>query len=331
MPGNTRRPETILVHMSREPVNAFGEIFMRLPFLPFLREWAPEARITIIPGLGDAPFWETLVFPPVTGLADEIIRTELPDPARRRFDWVFDLEGDPRTSFFLRRLARKNFHTTALRGLLNFTHLPIYHGKHVAKRYLGLLRQATGRPVPPPWPWPIPEPYRQAARNLLPSGPEYIGIAPGAGLQFTGKCWPIDRYVSVAKHQADLGRTPVIFLSGGEAGWESHFQQIANVRFPLSENSAGATGVSSDPMLTAALAERLPAAVANCSGTGHMLALGGAPVVTLFGPSSAEKFSPLARKATHLKPADGGKNIAGIPLESVITAIDHILSPPLSP
>jgi ADP-heptose:LPS heptosyltransferase len=62
-----------------------------------------------------------------------------------------------------------------------------------------------------------------------------------------------------------------------------------------------------------------------------MLALGGAPVVTLFGPSHAEKFHPLARKANHLKPADGGKNIAGIPLESVIDAIDHILAPPLSP
>lgn len=316
--------------MSREPVNAFGEIFMRLPFLRVLREWAPEARITIIPGLGGAPYWETLVFPLVNDLVDEIIRTELPNPARRSFDWVFDLEGDPCTSFFLRRLARKSFHTTALRGLLNLPHLPIYHGKHVAKRYLGLLHQATGQAIDDLWPWPIPHAYREAAQQLLPTGPEYVGIAPGAGVQVTGKCWPIDQYTSLANHQASLGRTPVIFLSGREEGWEKHFKQITNALFPLSQNQETSSGVPSDPVLTAALAERLHVAVANCSGTGHMLALGGAPLITLFGPSKAEKFSPLARKAAHLKPADGGKNIAVISIESVIKAIDHIFSPPIS-
>jgi ADP-heptose:LPS heptosyltransferase len=324
------RPQTILVHMNREPVDAFGEVFMRLPFLRVLREWAPQAHISIIPGFGGAPLWEVLIYPLVKDLVNEIIRSEIPDPAQRKFDWVFDMEGDARTSFQLRRLARKNFHTAALRGFLNLPHLPINHGKHVAKRYLGLLQQATGVPTPPLWPYPIPEAYRQAAKQILPLGSEYIGIAPGAGVQVTGKCWPIERFVSVAKHQSEQGRIPVIFLSGSESGWESHFQSIPHVRFPLSENSTEATGVPSDPVLTASLAERLHAAVANCSGTGHMLALGGAPLVSLFGPSKAEKFHPIARKAVHLKPADGGKNISGIALDSVIAAIESIISPPLA-
>jgi ADP-heptose:LPS heptosyltransferase len=315
--------------MSREPVDAFGEIFMRLPFLRVLREWAPKAQITIIPGLGGAPYWETLVLPLVSALADEIIRTELPDPARRRFDWVFDLEGDPRTSFFLRSLARKNFHTTALRGLLNFPHPPIYHGKHVAKRYLGLLHQATGQAIDDLWPWPIPHAYREAAQQLLPTGPEYVGIAPEAGVQVTGKCWPINQYTSLANHQTALGRTPVIFLSGREEGWEKHFKQIPNALFPLSQNKETSSGVPSDPVLTVALAERLHVAVANCSGTGHMLALGGAPIVTLFGPSKAEKFSPLARRFKHLKPVGNKKNIDGITLESVTEAVENIIGSPL--
>lgn len=325
------RPSSILVHMSREPVDAFGEVFMRLPFLRVLREWAPEAQITIIPGLGGAPLWENLVFPLVRDLANTIIRSELPDPAQQCFDWVFDLEGDPRTSFFLRRLARKSFHTTALRSLLNLPHLPIYHGKHVAKRYLGLLHQATGQAIDDLWPWPIPHAYREAAKHLLPKGPEYVGIAPGAGLQVTGKCWPIDRYTKLAKHQAALGRTPVIFLSGREEGWEKHFKQIPNALFPLSQNQETTNGVPSDPVLTAALAERLHVAVANCSGTGHMLALGGAPLVTLFGPSKAEKFSPLARRFKHLKPSGNKKNIDGIALESVIEAVENIIGSPLRP
>jgi ADP-heptose:LPS heptosyltransferase len=137
--------------------------------------------------------------------------------------------------------------------------------------------------------------------------------------------------VGLAVHQAALGRTPVIFLSSREEGWEKHFRQITNALFPLSQNQETTSGVPSDPVLTAALAERLHVAVANCSGTGHMLALGGAPLITLFGPSKAEKFSPLARKAVHLKPTDGGKNIAKISIKSVIKAIDHMLSPPISP
>jgi len=329
MPSTMNKPQTILVHMSREPVDAFGEVFMRLPFLRSLREWAPSASITIIPGLGGAPLWETHAQPLVVNLVDEIIRTGIPKPGERRFDWVFDLEGEPRNSFYLRRLARKKFHTTSLRGFLNFPNRPLYHGKHVAGRYLGLLNQATGVPVPPPWPWPLPEPYRMAARRLLPPGPEYVGIAPSAGNKTNGKCWPLDHFVRLAEHQSDKGRTPVIFLSIGESGWESHFQHMPDVRLPLSENTPESSGVPSDPILTAALAERVCAAVANCSGTGHMLALGGAPLVSLFGPSNAAKFHPLARKALHLKPADGGKDIAKIPLSDVCAAVEKIITPPI--
>jgi len=80
------------------------------------------------------------------------------------------MEGHPQTSFPLRRLARDRVFTMALRGWLNFPHLPICHGKHVAKRYLGLLKQATGTVPASHWPCPVPELYRQAAKCLLPAG-----------------------------------------------------------------------------------------------------------------------------------------------------------------
>jgi len=155
--------------MNREPVGALGEVFMRLPFLRALRAWAPEARITIVPGIGGASFWEELVRPISASLVDE----NYPRPAAakpRSFDLVFNMEGHPQTSFLLKRLARDRFFTTALRGWLNFPHLPICHGKCVAKCYLGLLKQATGTMPASHWPWPVPEHYRQAAECLLPAG-----------------------------------------------------------------------------------------------------------------------------------------------------------------
>lgn len=105
----SNRPKTILVHMNREPVDALGEIFMRLPFLRLLRDWAPEAHITIIPGLGGATFWEELLAPLVAPLVDEIRRDALPDPTKESFEWVFDMEGDAKTSWLMRRLAKKTF------------------------------------------------------------------------------------------------------------------------------------------------------------------------------------------------------------------------------
>lgn len=332
------RPATILVHMNREPVDAFGEVFMRLPFLRALREWAPKARITIIPGFGGMPLWETHMGPLTRGLVNEIIHDALPGP-ERRFDWVFDMEGHVPTARRLRRLARRRFYSTALRGWFHLPHLPIYHGKHVAKRYLGLLGQATGAKSMPSslWPWPVPENYRAAAARLLPDGGDYIALAPGAGVKGTGKCWPVERYAEVARRQTALGRVPVILLSVGERGWEERFNGIPGARFPLMENRPEETGVPSDPVLTVALAERVRAAVANCSGTGHMLALGGAPLVSLFGPSSAKKFHPLARAGIHLFPTTpGGKNIAEIEVDAVLAVVDKLhaahfaLRPPVS-
>jgi len=92
--------------------------------------------------------------------------------------------------------------------------------------------------------------------------------------------------VAVGLRRVELGRVPAVFLSNSEKGWEKQFSKIERIRFPLSENRVKETGVPSDPVLTVALAERVRVAIAKCRGTGHMLALGGAPLESLFGPSS---------------------------------------------
>ncbi|MGJ8633755.1 MAG: glycosyltransferase family 9 protein [Luteolibacter sp.] len=325
-----REPErSILVHMNREPVDAMGEVFMRLPFMKALRKWAPEAEITIIPGIGGAPFWEELLAPITWPLFDHCIRDKMPDPAAKKYDLVLDMEGDAENSFFLRKFSKGRFYTCALRGMLNLPRFPCYHGKHVAEKYLGTLRQVTGAPCEPEWPWDVPEVYRRAADRLLPGGETYVGIAPGAGVQVTGKLWPTENYVALAEGQATLGRVPVIFLGTREEAWRGRFASIPGVRFPLQENLESGSGLPSDPVLTMTLASRLSVAVANCSGTGHMLATGGAPVVTLFGPSSPKKFRPLARKARLITPpAAGGTDVSTIVLGVVEKAVEEIIEIP---
>jgi hypothetical protein len=117
----------------------------------------------------------------------------------------------------------------------------------------------------------------------------------------------------------------VLLLGHGEVGWDKYFAGIPSVVFPLRDNDCGKSGVPSDPVLTTAIAERVRVAVSNCCGTGHMLALGGAPVVTLFGPSSEQKFHPFARDWLRLHSAKPrGRDITGISIDKVIEAVEEL-------
>ena len=78
------------------------------------------------------------------------------------------------------------------------------------------------------------------------------------------------------------------------------------------------------PCLTAALGELLSVAVANCSGAGHLLAAGGAPMVSLYGPTRPEKYAPFARSLICLKAQDyGSSRIDAIPLAAVAAAVER--------
>jgi ADP-heptose:LPS heptosyltransferase len=83
------------------------------------------------------------------------------------------------------------------------------------------------------------------------------------------------------------------------------------------------------PPLTIALARRLVAAVANDSGTGHMLAAAGVPLISLFGPTAPEKFAPYSNTLTVIRAqAYGGEQMAAIPLDPVADAVERALFQP---
>jgi ADP-heptose:LPS heptosyltransferase len=159
---------------------------------------------------------------------------------------------------------------------------------------------------------------RARAAQLLPPGPTYIGLSPGAGNKHTGKCWPLEGFVALARNQVERGRTPVFLLGPEEREWVAPLRAaVPEARFPEQEGDGG-------PCLLAALGERLAVAVANCSGAGHLLAAGGAPMVSLYGPTRPEKYAPFARALICLKAQDyGSEQIAAIPLAAVLAAVER--------
>jgi ADP-heptose:LPS heptosyltransferase len=77
-----------------------------------------------------------------------------------------------------------------------------------------------------------------------------------------------------------------------------------------------------------ALGQRLAVAVANCSGIGHILAAGGAPMVSLYGPTPPDKYAPYTPALITLRAQDFGETgeIDNIPLEAVSAAVEKQLS-----
>ena len=84
-------------------------------------------------------------------------------------------------------------------------------------------------------------------------------------------------------------------------------------------SSAGAG--AGDPA-TGTRADRLAAAVANDSGTGHLIAAAGTKLVSLFGPTRAAKFAPAAPRLEIVAAQDfGGEAMEAIPLDAVDAAL----------
>ena len=143
-----------------------------------------------------------------------------------------------------------------------------------------------------------------------------MGLAPGAGKK--SKCWPLDNFIAVARAQAEQGRVPVFLLGPQEQDWLQTLRRAApDARFP----DTSARG----PQVVVALADRLAAAVANDSGTGHMLAAGGARLVSLVHrPHKARKFRPATPHLIQIQTQEyGSDDIASIPIEAVLSALDE--------
>ena len=195
------------------------------------------------------------------------------------------------------------------------------------RQMLDLLELCTGSsfPVPNSLDLNIPEHHQQHARALLPSSARYIGFAPGSGGR--PKCWPLERYIEVAKLIETEGGTPVFFIGPQEEEWTPIITaQVPTALLPL-QIGDGPTQHGYDPLLSIALGQRLNAAVSNDSGIAHMLAVAGAPLVALYGPTVYEKFPPMIENIHVIRAGDyGSREMSSIPVTPVANAIKGLLA-----
>lgn len=331
-------PQSILVYTGGVEDNAIGENFIKLPFLRAIREAYPEAKISWAPCLGKAQF-EGILAPMVEGQIDEII-TDLfltqegtgivkfgnPMPGRS-FDLIFDFQKSLSRTLQLRRIPHKKFISGTWRFFFSSGKPPkgVKKPSRLVDKLLYLASAAIGEMPRPSHIAPIPDRFIKAAKEMLPDGKIYVALSPGAGRRDTGKCWPLENFIAVARDQAQKGRVPVFITGPDEADWmEILRKEVPEAIFPL--NDLVPEGMKPEPTLTVALGRRLAAAVANCAGAGHMMAAGGAPMVSLFAPTSPKKFGPYTPDIVILRGQDfGSDKIEAIPVDQVIEAVDRLV------
>jgi len=335
-PVDTPSVRSILVYVTSDVDNALGENVLKLPLLLTLDAVFPTARIAWVPGTSGAFYLRDQLAPLVDRRVDEFI-TDLAIPTDprtalfakhpildRHFDLIIDTQRYFGRTLFLRRIPHRRFISGTWRYVLSNARPPHPlppRPPRLVDKLLGLAAAAAGHPAAVPNPIPLPLAWRARAAELLPAGPSYVGLSPGAGNQGTGKCWPLDSFIAVARSQVQRGRAPVFLLGPEEHEWHGKLRHaVPQALFPEETNRGPIAG----PCLVAALGERLSAAVANCSGTGHLLAAGGAPMVSLYGPTRAEKYAPFARSLICLKAQDyGSDRIDAIPLDAVLAAVER--------
>lgn len=321
----TTDPASVLVYVG---IDAVGDGLIKLPFVRSLRAAFPAARITWLAGKGHTVFADTLA-PVVAGLIDEVIDeadigsrpAELlgrPLPGRS-FDLVVDTQRRLLTTLILKRIRHRRF-VSATAGWLfsDGRPAPAARPASLIGQLMQLAEAAAGGPVQAASPLPpMPEAEAEAER-LLPPGPRYVGFAPGAGGRH--KCWPLDRYMELAARLKDA--VPVFLLGPAEADeWaETVRAALPGALLPLQDTAR------LSPMLTIALGRRMAAAIANDSGTGHMLGAADVPLVSLFGPTPPEKFAPHARRARVVRAQDfGAASMDAIPVAAVEAALAELL------
>lgn len=320
---------SILFH-TRE--DRLGDALIKLPAILALRAQAPSFRLTWVTGDGGSAFARALA--PLAGDCFEAVHERADIGARwselwrprpvANFATVFDVviasDRALRPTLCLRRVPHSVFIAPMAGFLLSDRRpAPGYAEAPLHEQTRRLLELAIGAPLEPPTSLPVPLSFQQLAERLLPPGPCYIGFGPGAGGR--EKCWPLDRYLALARRQCERQRVPVFFLGPDERDWLPHLRDaLPAARFPEYDEAGQALG---GPTLTIALASRLSASVANDAGVGHLLAAGGRPLVSLFGRADPTKFAPPFGRRVVLRGADhGAASVSAIPLAAVESALE---------
>lgn len=298
------RPARLLVLRG----GAIGDFIVTLPALRALRHRWPDAHLEVIgyPHVARLAEWFGLANR-VRSLDEARIARYFAENAPVRdedqiyfssFDIVLNYLHDPD------EILSGNIKRFGVEILINAS--PMVRNRHAVDHFLQPLESLAIYPGDLPASPLFPEERRPRA------GQPWIALHPGSGGK--RKCWPVERFVAIARRiAAETNLTPV-FITG-----DTERELIPDLEAQLQ----GFERLHQVPLVE--LAERLSGAAAfvgNDAGITHLAAALGVPTLALFGPTDPTLWAPRGPFVELLAAPDG--DLARLDTDSVLNALARL-------
>ena len=329
-----KKYKSILVYSGGE---AIGDALYKLSFIKTLRYNFPDSKITWLAGQGKTEYSYNLK-PLVNNLIDEVvdnlkigvnpfIEFIKPSPIKKEYDVIIDTQTVVLPTLCLKKIKHKIFLSASAKWIFsdlkpnNFSikDTSLNDRLNIFIKLINNNEVKYGKKDIK-----IEDKYIKLSNTLLPKGKTYIGISPGAGDK--AKIWPLNKFVKLAQRQVNKNRIPVFFLGPDEKNLlEIIKKDVPQAIFPEWTDTAIKSGLKG-PILVIALAKKVNVAIANDSGTGHMFAVAGTKLISLFSKHNSIKYAPNTKELIILDSKKwGGVDPNLIPLQEVEKSINKLL------
>ena len=157
---------------------------------------------------------------------------------------------------------------------------------------------------------------------MLP-GKNYIGFSITQGNIYRKKEWPLNKVIKLSEEFIKNNKIPVFLIEKNNQELKNKIKDsIPSALFPEHETSLAS------PALVTCLGTRMDLVITIDNGIMHMLSLSKVPIISLFGPTNAEKFAPKYKNSKILdsKKIYNSKNVSDITVEDVILAAKQLVS-----
>jgi ADP-heptose:LPS heptosyltransferase len=291
---------------------ALGDVVIATAGFAAIRATFPDANIVCLTGsayatlLVQSPYFDEIWSDRKPKLRDregyKRLKTMLNS---RRWDWVFDLQGSQRSSYYQWLFTRpwpniNNASRWSSHGFID----PERKTSHALTRMQKLLAHAGITQVGGPnIEWLVGD-----IANLKPFS-RFALLVPGGAPHRPKKRWPPEQYAALAHELVQRGIIPV--LIGTEA--EKDVLHSVALRVPKAVNLCGKTSIAQ----LASLAREAVLAVGNDTGPMHVIAATGCPCTVLFSHDSDPlRSAPIGAVNVHRE-----ANLAELSVDRVLASL----------
>ena len=227
-----------------------------------------------------------------------------------KFDLIIDCQSKLRNTIILKQIPSKTFYSSTFNSIF------CSGLERPAKEFWSDLKKIDYDIKK------ISKKYFDESARLLPNK-NYIGFSLTQGNVYRKKEWPLDKVIKISQEFVKNNKIPVFLVEKKYQELKSKIKNsIPSALFPEHETSLDS------PALVTCLGARLDLAITIDNGIMHMLSLSKVPIISLFGPTDAEKFAPQYKDSKILdsKKIYNSKNVSDITVEDVLKAAKQFVS-----